>query len=173
MTRALFLDRDGTLMIDTGYVRDPNDVVLLPGVVDGLRAARELGFELVVVSNQSGVARGLISQAQLAAVQGRLEELLRIEGVSLDLVSFCQHGPDDACGCRKPRPGMLLEAADARGIDLTQSVMVGDSPRDVAAGHEAGCTTIFIGRGPVDPSPDHLVESFVAIPSILRTLAHG
>src|SRR5207302_1229956 len=98
--RALFLDRDGTLMVDTGYVRDPNDVVLLPGVAEGLREARALGFELVVISNQSGVARGLITEAQLAEVEARFESLLAAEGVTLDLVLFCKHGPDHGCPCR-------------------------------------------------------------------------
>lgn len=166
MKRALFLDRDGTLMIDTGYVRDPADVVLLPGVPEGLAAAKKMGFELVIVSNQSGVARGIISREQLAAVQARLEELLAAHGVTIDHVEMCLHGPDEGCACRKPAPGMLLAAARVRGIDLRRSVMIGDRETDVAAGRAAGCTTILIGQG----AADHLAASFADIAAILEEL---
>lgn len=166
MKRGLFLDRDGTLMVDTGYVRDPADVTLLAGVAEGLRAAKEMGFELVVVSNQSGVGRGIITMEQLEAVQRRFEELLGEQGVALDHVELCLHRPDEGCACRKPLPGMLVSAARLRGIDLRRSVMVGDRPTDVAAGRAAGCATILVGSG----DADHVVESFVAVPSILRVL---
>lgn len=168
LSRALFLDRDGTLMVDTGYVRDPADVKLLPHVASGLREARELGFELIVVSNQSGVARGIIQKAQLEAVQQRFESLLGEEGVRIDLVRFCLHGPDDGCLCRKPAPGLLREAALARGIDLERSVMVGDRDSDMAAGRSAGCTTILFGGASVNA--DYVVDSFEGIVPILRRL---
>jgi D-glycero-D-manno-heptose 1,7-bisphosphate phosphatase len=166
--RALFLDRDGTLMIDTGYARDPASVELLPGVAAGLVEARALGFELVVISNQSGVARGIISPEQLASVQARLEELLRSEGVALDDVRFCVHHPDDGCRCRKPAAGMLEDAAMARGIDLERSVMIGDRDSDVLAGRNAGCMTILVGG--VSKSADYLASSFTDIPAILRQI---
>jgi histidinol-phosphate phosphatase family protein len=168
MRRALFLDRDGTLMVDTGYVRDPADVRLLDGVVATLVEARTLGFELVVVSNQSGVARGIISMDQLRAVQTCFEELLAKEGVTLDDVRFCLHGPDDGCSCRKPAPGMLLEAAKARGLDLPRSVMVGDRESDVSAGRAAGCTTILVGAR--SSIADHTVTSLPEILPILRRM---
>lgn len=156
-------------MVDTGYVRDPNDVVLQPGVVEGLKEAKAMGFELVVVSNQSGLARGIIRPEAFQAVQSRLEALLAEGGVVLDDARFCPHGPDDGCACRKPKPGMLLDAARDRGIDLAHSVMVGDSARDVAAGIAAGCRTILLGKAPSDPAPDHVVESFSQIPPLLRS----
>ena len=166
--RGLFLDRDGTLMVDTGYVRDPADVKLLPGVAEALLQARALGFELVVVSNQSGVARGLISLAQLEAVQSRFELLVAEAGVTFDDVRFCIHGPDDGCSCRKPAPGLLREAAAARGIDLERSVMVGDRESDVVAGRTAGCTTILLeGKS---SSADYVVRSLTDAVAILRTL---
>lgn len=144
--RALFLDRDGTLIKDTGYLRDPNDVELLPGVVEVLREARARGYELIVISNQSGIARGLITEAELEAVEKRFEELLAKEGVTLDLVLFCKHGPDEGCPCRKPKPGLLHDAARLRGIDLASSIMVGDKESDVEAGRAAGCRTVLIGE---------------------------
>jgi histidinol-phosphate phosphatase family protein len=166
--RALFLDRDGTLMVDTGYVRDPAHVELLPGVAAALGEARSLGFELVVVSNQSGVARGLISMPELAAVQQRLEELLAREAVTLDDVRFCLHGPADGCACRKPAPGLLRDAAAARGIDLSRSVMVGDRDSDVLAGRVAGCTTILLGG--TSMNADYSAPSLADVPRILRGL---
>ena len=173
MTRALFFDRDGTVMIDTGYVRNVDDVVLLEGVAEGLRRAKELGYELIQVSNQSGVARGIISEEQLAAVQARLESLLAAQGVALDLVMFCKHGPDDDCACRKPKPGMLLEAAKRRGIDLAQSIMVGDAARDIAAGRAAGCTTILVSSTSSDVRADYTIDSFVEVQRVAAELAAG
>jgi histidinol-phosphate phosphatase family protein len=169
--RALFLDRDGTIMVDTGYVRDPADVTLLPGAAEALAAARELGFDLVVVSNQSGVARGIITLPQLEAVQRRFEELLAEAGVTLDETRFCLHGPDDGCACRKPEPGLLRSAAAARGIDLKRSVMIGDRESDVLAGLGAGCTTIFLGDTTETTRAQHHVRSLADVPTILRRLA--
>jgi D-glycero-D-manno-heptose 1,7-bisphosphate phosphatase len=173
--RALFLDRDGTLIVDTGYVRDPASVALLPGVAEALRQARALGYDLVVVSNQSGVARGIISADALAAVERRFEELLAAEGVTLDDVRFCLHGPDEGCPCRKPAPGLLLDAAAARGIDLERSFMVGDKPSDAGAGRAAGCTTILLAPPDRDTrsvmEADHVVLSLIeAIPIVARTV---
>lgn len=164
--RGLFLDRDGTLMVDTGYVRDPASVELLPGVTQALKEAKALGFVLVVVSNQSGVARGIISREQLAAVQSRFEELLAEDGVTLDDVRFCLHGPDGGCPCRKPAPGLLLDAANLLGIDLGRSIMIGDRESDVLAGHQAGCRTILLGAE--SAQADHCVASLADALAILR-----
>jgi histidinol-phosphate phosphatase family protein len=166
--RALFLDRDGTLIVDTGYVRDPADVKLLPGVAQALSEARALGFELIVVSNQSGVARGIITMSELAAVQHRFEELLRSESIALDDVRFCVHGPGDGCACRKPAPGLLRDAATARGIDLERSVMVGDRDSDVLAGRQVGCTTILLGG--TSMNADYSAPSLLDALPILRRL---
>lgn len=171
--RALFLDRDGTLMVDTGYVSDPGNVELLPGAAEMLREAKRAGFALIVVSNQSGVARGLISREQLSAVQARFEELLTREGVRLDDVRFCLHGPDDGCLCRKPAPGMLRQAAKARGIDLERSVMLGDRESDILAGKAAGCATtiLLLRESPsIPPSATHSVGSLIEVLPILRRL---
>jgi D-glycero-D-manno-heptose 1,7-bisphosphate phosphatase len=137
--RALFLDRDGTLIRDVGYPKDPNDVELLPGCADALRLAMEQGFKLVIVSNQSGVARGYFDEATARRVQARVEELFAAEGVRFDGVYFCFHAPSDACACRKPAPGMLLQAARDLDLDLGRSIMIGDKPSDVEAGESAGC----------------------------------
>jgi len=150
---AIFLDRDGTLIADVGYVRHPDDVRLLPGAADALKRFRDLGFRLVVVSNQSGVARGLFTDQQLQEIHQRLEQVLASDGVRLDAAYYCPYlpGPEAVVESyrrdselRKPRPGMLLKAAQEHGLDLAGSWMIGDSPRDVEAGRRAGCRTILL-----------------------------
>jgi D-glycero-D-manno-heptose 1,7-bisphosphate phosphatase len=146
MHSAAFLDRDGTIIYDEDYLADPARVRLVPGAADALRALRRRGMLLVIVSNQSGVARGLIRADELAAVHARLEAVLRAEGIVLDGAYHCLHGPDDGCACRKPRPGMLLRAAEEHAIDLASSWMIGDKPSDVEAGRAAGCrAALFTG----------------------------
>ncbi len=146
---ALFLDRDGTLIEDVGYPRDPEGVVLLPGAAAALREARRVGLALVIVSNQSGVARGIISPAEADAVQARVTSLFEDEGVRFDGAYFCFHGPDDGCTCRKPAPGMLLRAAEELALELPASLMIGDKPSDVEAGVAAGCAAVALGPGGV------------------------
>lgn len=141
LRRAAFLDRDGTLIADPGYLGDPAGVVLLPGVATALMQLRAAGFLTVVVSNQSGVARGYFDAAAVQAVNRRMAELLQAADAraGIDAFYFCPHGPDDGCSCRKPRPGMFLQAARELGLDLPGSVCFGDSERDVLAGTAAGC----------------------------------
>ncbi len=143
--RGLLLDRDGTIIPDRGYPRDPDAVELLPGAASALRTAAELGFALVIVSNQSGVARGIIQPAEARAVQSRVEALFAKEGVTFERAYFCFHGPDERCACRKPSPGMLLDAQADLGLDLARSIMVGDKSSDIEAGLAAGCTTVAFG----------------------------
>lgn len=150
---AVFLDRDNTLIEDPGYINDPAAVRLLPGAGEALRRIRAAGYRAVVVTNQSGVARGRITEGQLVAVHARLRELLGAEGAELDAIYHCPYldGPEAVVAAyrrdsdlRKPRPGMLLLAARELGLDLARSWMVGDSARDVEAGRAAGCRTILI-----------------------------
>ena len=138
MTRALFLDRDGTLIVDVGYPRDPALVELLPSAADMLRDLQQT-FTLIIISNQSGIGRGLITEAEAAAVHARVIELFAAEGVTFAGSYYCPHAPDAACRCRKPAPGLLEDAAHEHGIDLARSIMIGDKPSDVAAGRAAGC----------------------------------
>lgn len=142
MSRALFMDRDGTVMVDIGYPRDPDDVELLPGAPETLARLRELGLKLVIVSNQSGVGRGLVSADEAAAVHRRFVDALRAEGVELDAAYYCPHAPEDGCRCRKPSPELLERAARELDVDLAKSFMVGDKETDLEAGRRAGCRTI-------------------------------
>jgi D-glycero-D-manno-heptose 1,7-bisphosphate phosphatase len=135
---ALLLDRDGTLITDVGYPRDPARVEPLPGAFEALRGL-EATFALVIVSNQSGIGRGLITLAEARAVHDRVIEVFARAGIAFAGAYYCPHAPDAGCACRKPAPGLLLEAARELGLDLAASVMLGDKASDVAAGLAAGC----------------------------------
>jgi D-glycero-D-manno-heptose 1,7-bisphosphate phosphatase len=142
---AVFLDRDGTLMHDTGYVGDPADVQLFDGVREALAALKARGFRTVIVTNQSGIARGKFTLADYHAVAARLLELL---GPGLiDATYFCAEHPDTASDRRKPGPGMLLEAARDLDLDLARSWMIGDRSSDLEAGRRAGARSIFVQTG--------------------------
>jgi D,D-heptose 1,7-bisphosphate phosphatase len=152
---AVFLDRDGTLIEDAGYLGDPDQVRLLPGAPEGLARLRQAGFRLVLVSNQSGVARGLFDETALARVHDRLRSELARVGVTLDGAYYCPYldGPEAVVEryrrdseLRKPKPGMLTQAARELALDLPRSWMVGNSPADVEAGRAAGCRTIRIAE---------------------------
>lgn len=144
---AVFLDRDGTLIRETGYLSDPEGVELLPGVARALRNLTEAGYPLVVVSNQSGVARGMFPASRVHAVMGRLRERLREHGVELTSIRFCPHRPEDGCACRKPRTGLLELAADDLDLSLRDSVTIGDKLIDVAAGRRAGGRGVLVRTG--------------------------
>jgi len=144
MNRALFLDRDGTVIEDGEYTRDPERVRLLPGAADALgRLARE-GWKLIVIGNQSGVGRGLIAPDEMRAVEARFEEIMRASGAAIDAAYFCLHAPEDGCACRKPSPLLVQQAAREHAIDLAESFMIGDRETDIRCGRNAGCTTIWM-----------------------------
>lgn len=152
--RAVFLDKDGTLVDDLPYNVDPQRLSLCAGVGEGLRLLRRHGFLLFVVSNQSGVARGFFDESALPPLFAHLESLLAAEDAALDGFYYCPHCIDGSvaryalpCPCRKPLPGMLLLAAAEHGIDLTQSWMVGDILDDVECGRRAGCRAVLIDNG--------------------------
>ncbi len=152
--RAIIMDRDGTVCEEVGYVNHLDRVRLLPRSADAIRAANEAGFQTVIVTNQAGVARGYFAETLVDEVHDRVRELLAGEGARLDGIYYCPHHPDvggpayrRSCDCRKPRPGMLWRARDEMGIDLTSSYMVGDSAKDLEAGHAAGTTTVMVLTG--------------------------
>lgn len=154
MRRAVFLDKDGTLIDDVPYNVDPQLVTLARGAGGALRALKAHGYLLVVVSNQSGVALGRFPLQALAAVERRIQELLASSGVAIDAFYYCPHLPYTAnvryavrCLCRKPQPGLLRTAARDWEIDLTQSWLVGDILDDIEAGTRAGCRTVLVDTG--------------------------
>ena len=147
---AAFLDRDGVINRDDGYVSRWEDFVLLPGVVDALRLLQSLSFELVIVTNQSGIGRGYFNEAQYQHLTQSLKQALLDEGVTLAGVYHCPHHPQAAiaqyrkrCDCRKPAPGLLLAAASELDLDLGKSIMVGDKVSDMEAGEAAGVARLY------------------------------
>ena len=145
--RFVLLDRDGTLIRKHDYLADPDLVELLPGVADGLRQLRDLGFGLVVISNQSGVGRGLFDEACVAAIHERMSQLLAAEGITLDGIYFCPHLPTDGCRCRKPLPGLVEQAASELQFDPAKSVVIGDNLCDVELGSQLDARTILVRTG--------------------------
>ena len=163
--RAVFLDRDGVInrivyhheigVIDTPFTVEQFE--LLPGVGEAISSLNAMGFKVVVVSNQPGVAKGHFSPETLEAMHEKMRGLLAAQGARIDAVYWCPHHPEEGgppyrmrCDCRKPEPGLLLQAAREMGVDLGQSYMVGDSITDVQAGERAGCRTLLVGRAKCD-----------------------
>jgi D-glycero-D-manno-heptose 1,7-bisphosphate phosphatase len=171
--RAVFLDRDGVLNVApvrNGKPLSPNslgELELLPGVREACTELKRAGFLLVVATNQPDIARRKIERAQVEAMNNHLRDEL-----GLDDIAMCPHDDADGCACRKPKPGLLLDAAQRHGIDLARSVMVGDRWRDVEAGRGAGCRTVFIDYGYDETRPkrpDVVTTSLAAaVPDILR-----
>lgn len=156
--RAIFLDRDGTINKYVGFLRDTEEFELLPGVADAIRKINSSVYLAVVVTNQPVIARGEVTYGQLESIHNKMETLLGNEGAYLDAIYFCPHHPHKGfegevpelkfdCDCRKPKPGLLLKAAEDLNIDLSQSWMIGDSESDIIAGLTAGCKTALIGNG--------------------------
>ena len=154
--KAIFLDRDGTLNEYVGFLRSPEELRLLPGVSEAVRRINESGYLAVVVTNQPVIARGEVTVEQLRTIHNKLETLLGQDGAFVDAIYYCPHHPHKGyegeipelkidCDCRKPKPGMLLQAAKDLNIDLSQSFVVGDGQNDILAGQAAGCTTVLVG----------------------------
>jgi D-glycero-D-manno-heptose 1,7-bisphosphate phosphatase len=168
---AVFFDRDNTLIANDGYLGDPAKVQLIPGAADAIARCRSLGYAIVTVSNQSGVARGMFDEQAVQAVDARMDELLKAAnpGAIIDRHESCPFHPEakveqyrQDSPLRKPSPGMILAAADALALDLSRSWLIGDAPRDIAAGKAAGCRTILFCDPDLPPSP--ATESETATP---------
>ncbi len=175
MHKAVFLDKDGTLIKDVPYNVDPDKIELFEDVPAGLQLLKEKGFKLVIVTNQSGVALGYFEEHRLEAVQQKIEKLLQAFDIQIDGFYYCPHYEkgtvkqySTACTCRKPQPGLLVQAANELNIDLSQSWMIGDILNDVEAGNKAGCKTILIDNGgetewilTKERTPDFTVKRFI------------
>jgi D-glycero-D-manno-heptose 1,7-bisphosphate phosphatase len=157
--RLALLDRDGTIIVDKVHLSDPDRIEFAPGAIEGLRLLRDAGFALVLITNQSGIARGLFDAATLERIHARLASMLAAEGLRLEAIYFCPHGPDDGCDCRKPAPGMLRQAMRDLGFGLDEVVMIGDSDADMGAAAAAGVPGVRVaagGSGSIGAAPDFL-----------------
>ncbi len=144
MNKAAFLDRDGVInrkAAGDGYITRWEEIVFLPGVAQGIALLNRSGFRVIVVTNQRCVAKGLVTIRELDWIHRRMCEVLAGAGATVDAVYYCPHELEPPCSCRKPRPGLLLDAAREHGITLTESWMIGDSDADIEAGRNAGCRT--------------------------------
>lgn len=163
---AIFFDRDNTLIVNDGYLGDPSRVVLVPGAARAIAEARDRGFCIVTVSNQSGVARGMFDEAAVGSVNRRMDEMLQAQDscAIVDRHEYCPYHPEatldayrQTSDLRKPMPGMILSAARALDLDLSTSWVIGDSLRDVETGIAAGCRTVWVTDPSFPPSPDAAV----------------
>jgi D-glycero-D-manno-heptose 1,7-bisphosphate phosphatase len=171
--RAVFLDRDGTIIEEVGYLTEVQQICVLPGATEALRRLKEAGYLLLVVTNQSAIARGWLTEERLAAIHEALNARLATGGAAIDAFYYCPHLPDGAvelyaqtCNCRKPADGMLREAARDWNVALDESYMIGDSARDVEAGRLAGCRTFRVGtdsQGNADWQVNDLAEAAAII----------
>jgi len=172
---AVFLDRDGTVVREVDYLRSARDLRLLPGAAEAVRRLNRAGYVVVIATNQSGVARGLLTEDELEGIHRTLIERLGRRGARIDAIYYCPHHPQAAvaryrrrCRCRKPRPGMLARAARDLDLDLARSVAVGDSARDIEAGRRSGCRTVLVRTGygakaeaDLRPPPDHIAANLL------------
>jgi len=187
---AAFLDRDGTIIEDLGYLGDPAGVRLIPGATEALRALRAAGYRLIAVTNQAGVARGLITEEDVCRVNQRLQDIVEEAGVPLDGLYYCPHHAEGetaayrrACACRKPGPGMIERARQDFGLDLARSVIIGDHVSDAGvAGHFPGMRAIMVltghGAGQYEkiqagtaPAPDHVAADLSSAVAWLLALS--
>jgi D-glycero-D-manno-heptose 1,7-bisphosphate phosphatase len=186
--RAVFLDKDGTLVENIPYNVNPARICLIPGVDEALRRLYQAGFSLVIATNQSGVARGFFSEDALNDVENRLRELIR-EKAEAELLAFyyCPHHPEGVapnyavdCSCRKPKPGLMIKAADQFNISLQKSWFIGDILDDIEAGNRAGCWTILIDNGnetiwkrSSEREPDYIVKGMVEAAEVILSANNG
>lgn len=154
--RFVLLDRDGTINVGHHYLSHVEQVELLPDAAAGLRAMRDLGFGLAVITNQSAIGRGYFDEARLGEINRRLSALLAAEGVQLDGIYYCPHAPEDDCACRKPRTALAERAAAEHGFDPRAGFVIGDNVCDIGLGARLGATTILVrtGHGARYPGPD-------------------
>lgn len=153
--KTVFVDRDGTINIDVHYLDDPDKFEMYPGVQRGVKKLQENGFKIIVITNQSGIARGYFTEEQLSAVHERMKQEFQSFNVTLDGIYYCPHHLDDKCNCRKPNTGLFEKAIHEHNIDVKRSYMLGDKILDIGAGKKIGVKTVLI------PEP-HIREEFLS-----------
>lgn len=167
----LFLDRDGTLIVEKHYLADPSGVELCAGAAEGLRRLQGAGFRLVMISNQSGIARGILTEAKVRAVNARMAELLAPHGVTFAALYWCPHGPNGTCTCRKPAPGMIHRAVTELGGDLRNAWVIGDRVADLDLARGLGLPSLLVRTGYGCETEFRLLERPTAIVDTLAAAA--
>ena len=171
---TIFLDRDGTLNPDPGYIRSSDQYELFPGVAQALSRLKQAGARLIVVTNQSGVARGFFSAGDLDGIHAKLRCLLGEAGVLLDAIYVCPHHPDEGCDCRKPGRGLIDRAVGEQRVDLTRSYLIGDHARDMELAKRVGSRSILVTTGAVLPEQVEELKTSGAVPDrVVSSLAEA
>jgi len=165
--KAVFLDRDGTIARNAHYCCREEDFEILPTVPQAIRLLNQHGFKVIVVTNQSAIARGYLTEEKLFQIHQYMEDELAKCGAHIDAIYYCPHHPDDGCQCRKPKPALLFRAAKKLGIDLSRSYAIGDGEIDIQAGRAASCRTVRVTTGSdvekeVAESSDYIADTLLA-----------
>jgi D-glycero-D-manno-heptose 1,7-bisphosphate phosphatase len=169
---AIFLDRDGVINVEPiDYVKSWGEFTFLPGSLQALKALTRLSWPVIVVTNQAGIGRGLMTEQTLLEIHANMLEQIHQAGGRIDAIYYCPHHPDDHCSCRKPLPGMFLRAAQDLRIDLSCSYMIGDTEKDLYAAHAAGCYPVFVESGLVYRHPGHLPFGYHACKDLAAAAA--
>lgn len=168
MRAYVFLDRDGTLIVEKEYLADPQSVELIDGSAAALRRLRKADLGIIVITNQSGIGRGYFGTDRVAAVHGRMRDLLAAEGAYIDAIYLCPHVPDEGCACRKPGIALIQAAVREHGVDLDRSFIIGDKECDIDCGRNAGLATILVRTGygaslesGIGPRADYVADSIL------------
>jgi D,D-heptose 1,7-bisphosphate phosphatase len=142
--RVVFIDRDGTINVNFGYIDNPDDFEMYPGVKEGIKLLKDKGFKIIVITNQSGIARGYFSEETLENIHQKMKNELSKKGASIDAIYYCPHHPKDKCNCRKPNTGLFQQAVKELNIDVKRSFIIGDRMLDIEAGYKIGCKTVLV-----------------------------
>lgn len=165
---VIFMDRDGTIIIDKIYLNDPQGVKFYKDVFISMKKLQDAGYKFVIVTNQSGIARGFVKRRNVLLIHKKIKDILRKHGIKVYKIYFCPHHPDEGCGCRKPEIGMVKKILPK--VDLKKSFMIGDLPTDIGFGKNLGVRTILIKRGKRSipkPKPDFIVKNFYSAARII------
>jgi len=167
--RAVFIDRDGTINVNFGYIDNPGDFKIYPMVKEGIKLLKDKGFKIVVITNQSGIARGYFSEETLEKIHEKMKKEISEENNIIDAIYYCPHHPDENCNCRKPNSGLIEKAIIDLNIDLEKSFIIGDRMLDVEAGHRKNCKTVLVPENKEkvniemeesDIEPDYVCDDF-------------
>lgn len=169
--KAIFIDRDGTINVNFGYISNPSDFKAYPSVSKGIKLLRDNDFRIIVITNQSGIARGYFSEETLDKIHQRMENILAEQGAATDAIYYCPHHPNDKCNCRKPNTGLFEKAIEDFDIDVKNSFIIGDRMLDIEAGYKIGCKTVLIPEdkekikkemSKSDIDPDFICDDFLS-----------
>jgi histidinol-phosphate phosphatase family protein len=164
LAKAVFVDRDDTVNRDVPYCRHPDDFMLLPGVARGIKSLNKVGLKVVLITNQSGIARGYFTDEILASIHKKMANDLAEQGAHIDAIYYCPHHPDDNCDCRKPKPKLIYQAVAELHIDLSQSFVIGDRLMDIELATTVGCKGVIVpsGQGKEELKASTIIPDYVA-----------